>query len=220
MRAINPAVYAALQADRLVARDFLWIEARRRDAPNITVGQGFWSDVMTVSAEVREPTNNSVVTRNFVGSGTLIQISAIAAVSNITVQTVTITMSQLDPAVKTAAMVYDLKQARVEIYRGLYNPDTGQLVDAAVCRFYGFVDGAPIERGPENEDGKIELTCVSHTQELTRSNPATRSDEDQKTRSASDNFYADAATVGERRIFWGKVNDKTTTTRGGNVVTR
>lgn len=212
MRAINPSVYAALQQNRLVARDFLWIEGRRRDNPAVKVGQGFWSDVMTITAEVREPINNSVVTRTFVGSGGMIGISAIAAVSNITVQTATVTMSHIDPAVKNAVMVYDLKQATVEIYRGLFDPDSGALVNAAVCRFFGFVDGAPVTRGPENSEGHIELTCVSHTQELTRSNPDTRSDESQKKRLATDNFYQDTATVGERRIFWGRVDEKA----GGN----
>jgi hypothetical protein len=52
------------------------------------------------------------------------------------------------------------------------------------------------------------LTCVSHTQEMTRSNPDTRSDASQRLRSGTDNFYADCASVGEWEIFWGKKGGK------------
>ena len=44
---------------------------------------------------------------------------------------------------------------------------------------------------------------------MTRSNPDTRADVSQKLRSATDNFFADAAVAGEWEIYWGKKNGKT-----------
>lgn len=214
MRSLNPSVYAALQERRLVARDFIIIRARDRSNPLLKIEQGFWSDVQNITAEIRDPQTNSVVTKTFVGSGTMISVSAIPAVSNLTVQTVTVIMSQLDPAVRTAAYVYDLKQGDIEIYRGIFNPDSYQLVDAAICRFFGFINDCDIQTPAENDEGSIVLTCTSHTQEITRSNPATRSDEDQRKRLASDDFFVDAAVIGERKVFWGKENDTLKTAAG------
>ncbi|RJG46496.1 hypothetical protein [Mesorhizobium sp. DCY119] len=207
MRNISAANLAALQARALVARDFLWITARDRDT-GATFPYGFWSDVGDVSAPVLNPNTGLSVTRNFEGSGTLIQISDIPLVSNLTIQNVTIQMSQLDPAVENIVRGYDLKQAGVEIYRGLLSLETRQIVAPAFCRFVGFVDTVEITTPKENDVGSIVLTCASHTQEMTRGNPDTRSNDSQKIRSATDNFFADVTVVGEQEHFWGRQKGK------------
>jgi len=202
MRAISAANQAALAARVLVARDFLWIVARNRTtgAPETV---GFWSDVGNVSSEVISPDSGQVETRAFYGSGTLIAASDIPLVVGLTVQTVTIDLSQLDELVAQAVRLYDLRQAKVEIYRGLFNPDTRQMVGPAECRFAGFVDGAPIDTPEEGGVGSVKLECRSHTQEMVRSNPDTRSDASQRLRQADDNFYQDTATVSEWELWWG-----------------
>jgi len=202
MRQLSPENQAALAERRLVARDFLWIKARTFDT-GAPFSYGFWSGVGDISAPVLDPDTGSPVVRNFEGSGTLIQASDIPLVSNISVRNATITLSQIDEAVASVVRGYDLKQAGVEIYRGLFSPETRNIVDAAFCRFVGFVDDVGITTPSEGEAGGIVLTCASHTQEMTRSNPDTRSDESQKRRSAGDNFYQDTTTVGEWEFFWG-----------------
>lgn len=206
-RYISSANQAALQARALVARDFLWIVARDRST-GLPQAVGFWSDVGNVSASVVDPDSGNAETRSFYGSGGLIQISDIPLVANITVQTVTITMSQIDDLVEQAVRLYDCKQARVEIFRGLFNPSTRQMVAAAECRFVGFVDVIEILTPVENAEGAVTLTCTSSTQEMTRSNPDTRSHESQRVRSATDTFFADASVVGEWEHFWGKASGK------------
>ncbi len=47
------------------------------------------------------------------------------------------------------------------------------------------------------------MVCASHTQEMTRSNPSTRSHATQLLRDPNDSFYLDAATVQEWEFFWG-----------------
>ena len=204
MRSLSSENFAALQARRLVARDFLWIVARDPDT-GAPVPDGMWSDVGNVSAAVIHPDTGLPVTRDWYGSGTLVQISDIPAVANLSVQAVTIRMSQVADHVQTLVRQYDCKQARVEIYRGLFNPDTRQMVAPAQCRFVGFVDEIEINTPSENEEGSVEMRCVSHTQEMTRSNTETRSHESQKLRDDTDTFFVDASTAGEFEIFWGSV---------------
>ena len=207
MRAISEENYAALQARQLVARDFIWFKARTFDT-GAQVDHGFWSDIGNVAATVINPETGAEVTRTFEGAGSLIAISDIPLVSNVTVRSVTVTLSQIDEGVANLVRGYDLKQARVEIFRGLFSPETRKIVGPAFPRFVGFVDDSMITTPAENEDGSIVLTCVSHTQEMTRSNPDTRSNGSQKLRSASDNFFQDATTVGEWELFWGQTSGK------------
>lgn len=207
MRAISTENQLALNQRVLVARDFLWIVARNREtgAPETV---GFWSDVENATLLVLDPDTLLPVYRNYYAAGGLIEINEIPAVSVIQVQDIEIKMSQLDELVQQAVRLYDVKQARVEIHRGLFDPDTRNLVAPALVRFVGVVNNLRITTASENSDGGVYLSCVSHTQELTRANPATRSHEDQKTRNASDFFFQDTAVVGDWELDWGAVNGK------------
>lgn len=210
MRNLSAENYAALQARELVARDFLWLVARNRST-GASFSYGFWSDVGDVSAPMLNPNTGLSETRNFEGSGTLIQISDIPLVANLTVQTITVSVNQIDPAVENIVRGYDLKQARVEVYRGLFSPVSRQLVAPAINRFIGYVDQVEINTPKEGEEGGITLTCASHSHEFTRYNPSTRSHEDQKLRDPDDDFFVDASTVGSWEHFWGQKSGKVST---------
>lgn len=209
-RYISAANQAALSARQLVARDFLWIVAKDR-ATGAPVTDGMWSDVGDVPASVIDPDSGLEVTRNWYGSGTLVQISDIPLVSNLSVQNVTIQMSQVSEHVEQLVRQYDCKQGRVEIYRGLFDPESRQLVAPAECRFVGFVDEIEIKTPSENEEGSVTLTCASHTQEMTRANTETRSQATQAMRDPNDTFFKDADTVDSWEIFWGSEKGKVPT---------
>ncbi|QMV02568.1 hypothetical protein GHV40_14245 [Devosia sp. D6-9] len=213
-RSLSAETLAALAARSLVPRDFLWIVARTRDT-GAPVAVGFWSDLQNVTAQVIDPDTDLAVTRTFYGAGGLISISDIPLVSVLTVQNVTIAMSQLNEMVEEAYRLYDIKQARVEIHRGLFDPDSRALVAPAFCRWVGFVDTIQIKLPSENEDGGVTLNCVSHTQEMVRSNPDTRSHESQKLRDPSDDFFIDANVVGEWDHDWGQISGKVETKPSG-----
>lgn len=206
MRAISLDNQNALAQRALVYRDFVWIVARERDTGD-PVSVGFWSDLENVSGVfVLNPDTGLPVARSYYGAGGLIEIDGIPAVSTIEVQDVNIRMSQLDEMVLQAVRLYDTKQARVEIHRGLFDPISRDLVAPAVVRFVGFVNQTPIVTPAEGGDGGVTLVCVSHTQELMRSNPATRSHEDQKiNRSTTDNFFVDASVAFQWEFDWGAV---------------
>lgn len=207
MRNISADNLAALDARQLVPRDFLWIKARTMDTGAPHEG-GFWSDVGNVAAEILDPNTGMAVTRNFEGSSTLISIDAIPLVANLSVQQVSIELSQIDASVELIVRGYDLRQAGVEIYRGLLSPQSRLLVAPALCRFVGFVDEVEIVTPQEGQPGAVKLSCVSHTQEMTRANADTRSDASQRRRSSTDNFFQDVTTIGEVEFFWGRHSGK------------
>lgn len=202
-RALSAEVQTALQQNKLVARDFLWIIARdRTDGSPVTAG--LWSDIGTITAAVIDPLTGGSQSRDWIGAGTLISISDIPLVQGITVQQITVTMSQVNDYVNDYVRTYDCKQAQVQVFRGLFDPDTRELVAPATPRFSGFVDSGPITTPAEGNEGSITFTCTSNTQELTRANSDTSSDASQRLRSSTDNFFQDVAVVGEWQFFWGR----------------
>lgn len=210
MRSLTSGVLAALEARALVARDFIWIIARDRSSPPAEVTDGYWSGLGNITADVIDPETGSTASRSFDGAGGLISVSDIPMVSNVSVQNVTVSMSQVADAVNDLIRTYDCKQAKIQIFRGLFDPETRDLVDAAQPRFVGFIDRIEVNTPAEGGDGSVVMTCASHTQEMTRSNSDTRSDAQQKLRDATDDFLSDAATIGEWELAWGRAAGKLT----------
>jgi hypothetical protein len=213
MKQYSGNTVAALAARRLMPRDFVWIVARDR-ATGLPVSVGFWSDLANVSALMIDPETRLPVLRDFYGAGSLIKVSDIPSIVGVSVESVTVTMSQLHDQVEEAIRLYDCKQARIEVHTGLLDPDSRKLVDPAEPIFVGFIDEIEIRTPSENEDGAAVLTCTSGTQELLRSNPATRSHADQQVRTPGDEFFLDAAVCGDWDHYWGAVGqNKVTTTK-------
>jgi len=201
-RTVSAEVYEALQQRTVVARDFIWFVVK--DDNGDSVFDGYWSDVGNISAQVIDPDTGGPVTRSFFGSGTLIEADDIPMVSNLTVQTVDIRLSQCADRVNDLVRTYHCKQGRVEIFRGHYDVETHALVSPATPRFVGFIDDIQILTPAEGGDGSVTISCTSHTQEMTRSNPDTRSDASQQLRAPGDDFLVDVGVVGEWNLFWGK----------------
>lgn len=201
MRQLTNPAKAALDQRAVTIRDFLWLEPRDRSTGDV-IQYGMWSDIGTVAANVISPRTGLIESRTFEGGGGLAQISQIPMTSNLTVQTVSITLSQISNA-NDLIRTYDAKQARVEIFRGLFAPATLVQLAPAFPRFVGYVDGIEINTPAEGGDGSIDLTCVSHSQEMSRYNPATRSDAYQRRRAPGDTFSQHAASVGTWELRWG-----------------
>jgi hypothetical protein len=207
MRSDSEENVAASQDRRLLARDFIWFQVKDRTSGD-PVFDGYWSDVGTITAPVIDPNTGGSTERTWFGAGGLISISPITLVSNLTVQNVTVTLSQVADRVNDLVRSYECKQGRVEIFRGRFDPDTRLLVAPARSRFVGFIDDIQIRTPEEGGDGAVTLTCTSHTQELTRTNSETRSHASQLARTAPlyDDFYVDTTVVGGWQFFWGRTN--------------
>lgn len=215
-RSISAENYAALQSRNLVARDFVWFIVRDR-ITGTPVTDGYWSDFGSKIASVIDPETGSTVSRTWFGVGGLISVSDVPLVSTLSVQQVTIELSQVSDRINDLVRTYDCKLGTVQIFRGLFDPLTRELVGPAFPRFVGFLDEAPINTPKEGGIGNVTLTCTSHTQEMTRANSDTRSDVSQKLRSGTDNFFQDAAVVGTWQLFWGLTNGSIVT-NGDKVV--
>lgn len=203
MRVIPVSTQALLEAQTLVVRDFMRITARVRDT-GAPITEGFWSDLGDVSAQVIDADTGLATSYDFKGVGALIAIDPIPMVSNLTVQEVGVQFSQLDDRINELMRVYDIRQAKVEIYRGEFDPASMRMVEPATSRFVGFIDGAPVETPSEGNEGSISIKCVSSAQELTRGNPDMRSHESQQARAPGDDFYEDVTACGDLVIFWGR----------------
>lgn len=197
----------ALAARRIDARDFVSIFAKSRIDGSI-VAEHWWSDVGNVTAPVVDPTTGASQNRNFVGAYSLVSIDAIPRAHNISVQSIGITLSQVSPSVNRIFREYNVKLARVEIFRGLYSPGTREFVAPAFARFVGYVNEVEVTYPEENSDGHVKFSCVSDTAELTRASTETRSHESQLRRWPGDHFYVDTTTIGEREFFWGRKSGK------------
>ena len=202
-RTLSSPNYTALLAHQLVARDFIWFVVRSR-IDQSPVYDGYWSGVGDITADIIDPETGGTTTRSWFGAGGLISIDDIPLLSTLTVQTVSIKLSQASDRVNDLLRTYDCKQGQVQVFRGLYNVDTRVMVAPAFPRFVGYIDEAPIKTPSENQLGDVTLTCTAHSQELTRANSETRSDANQKLRSATDNFFQDVAVVGGWQHFWGR----------------
>ncbi|WP_315742847.1 MULTISPECIES: hypothetical protein [unclassified Bradyrhizobium] len=202
-RGVSSANYTALQNRVVVPRDFVWFVVRDR-VTGAPVTDGYWSDVGTTTVDVIDPDTGSVVSRTFASGAGLVKFAAIPLVSNLTVQTTTVTLSQVSDRVNDLVRGYECKQGKIQIFRGLLDPVSRVLVAPAFPRFAGTIDAAPIKTPPEGEIGDVTITCTGNTQELMRSNPDTRSDASQRLRDPNDAFYRDVATVTDWQIYWGK----------------
>lgn len=214
-RLSTPQNDAAMRGQQ-VARDFVRFVVRDRNT-GAPVEDAYWSDVYPITAYVIDPDTGGVLARNFAAGRGLISISDIKLVSTLTVQTVQIRLSQVSDRINTLLRFYDCKQGRAEIFRGRFDPDSRVMVGPALPRFVGTIDQAPVTTPKENESGDVTLTCTGNTQELTRSNPDTRSDASQRLRSATDEFYADVVVVSTWDQFWGKAGGPVRTTQGGGL---
>lgn len=203
MRDLLPANQAALVGRVVMPREFLQIEVRDRET-GAAVYERMWSDRGPISAQVRNIDTGGTDTWAFAGAAGLVQIGDIPMVANLEVQEIEITMAAYGVDVDRLLRTYDPNHAPVTIWRGYLNVESRLMVAPAEPIFFGFIDGIDLPTGAEGSEAFAKLTCVSHTQELTRSNPETRSDASQRRRHPDDAFFEGVNALKDRTFFWGQ----------------
>lgn len=194
VRSLDAATQTAVRAhSRLVIRDLVTIITNADTF-------GFWSEPETVAIAVVSGETGSPVTRTFVGDGAILRIDPVPLAMGLEVRTVQVVLSQIHAGVQDMVRGHDIRLADVEIHRAYLDPDTMLPVANPRVRHMGKVNGAPIDTPAAGAEGSITLKIVSHTRELTRTNPAKRSYSQQLLRS-SDDFrrYAGVAIP----VWWG-----------------
>lgn len=197
----------AIALRNIAPRDFLEIKVRDRGT-NAIVSERLWSGDFDVTASVYDPDTASISSLAWQGAGGLIAIDAIPRVASLVVQEINIVMESFGADVDRIFRLYDPQRAEVRIWRGYLNTATRVMSAAAEPRFFGFIDEINWPRAAYGDEAQLTIVCKSHSIEGTRMNPATRSHESQLTRNATDNFFADAAKIGDRTFYWGKRRPK------------
>jgi hypothetical protein len=186
----------------LVIRDFVTIRAKDRTTGDIEE-LCLWNGFVPITAPVTKPSDGSSDSRVFQAAGTLLSVQSIPAGMQTEVRTIRVRLSKLSPVALNIIRTYDAKMAPIEIHRGLFDTESHQLVDPALCRFDGYINNAPIKTPKAGSEGYIEVECVSRSRILTRTSGMLFSMETLKRRS-SDLFGKYLDVSGAWRIWWGQ----------------
>lgn len=191
----------------VIPRSFVWITAKNRDT-GAAETVGFWNGLDSVDVSVIDGVSGLPVTRTYHAAGSLLAVGNITRTPELEVRTLRVGLSQISEAVQLVVRGYDVRHAPIEIHEGYLDLDSQQLVGDAIVDFVGWVNGAPIDTPAVNQNGGIQLDCVSHSRMLTRTNPAKKSHEAQKLRSG-DKFRQYNTVAGQWQYWWGEREGET-----------
>jgi len=204
VRVLDVATQVAVRdRSRVIPRNFVLVWGRPLNGGD-RVPFGFTDFGEDVSVNVVDGETGAVVNHTFYGDNSpILSMDPIPLKIGLEVDTTQVVLSQIQPAVQLMARGYDIRNAPVQIHRGYLNPDSMLLVANPRCRRLGQVNGAPIQTPAAGGEGSITLKVVSHTRELTRTNTAKRSDEQQRLRDG-DRFYRFVGTADQWELWWGE----------------
>jgi hypothetical protein len=210
MRDADPAFLTALanaKTKSTVTPRFIYFKAKSRDETPAPYNVGFWNGDYTVNVpSIIDGETGELVSRVYVGVGITLRIPGIPRVSDLTVQTISVVMSQISPLSQALVRTNDIRLAKIDIHEGII--ENGVLVSRPELTFLGEVDGEAIETPAAGGEGSLTIQVVSDAiRSLTIINPARRSQAFQRRRSG-DNFGKFSSRVRNIKVQWGE----TTTT--------
>ncbi|HEY8948445.1 MAG TPA: hypothetical protein VIM56_06135 [Rhizomicrobium sp.] len=204
---VDPAIVTALGKRELYARFLVSVVAKDFDSGEEVAGR-FWNDVSVSEIAYIDGDTRETTTGDFTGLGDALKVDDILLTSTIEVRTLNITLDGVNDQVRDLIRGYDLRNAPVQVHLAVFDPNTHDLVAAAIPVFMGFVDGNPIEapavplEGGAAE-GSVTWSCVSHSRELTRASAEKASDASQRLRNPDDAFFQDVDVIADWEIQWG-----------------
>ncbi|MBP0439429.1 hypothetical protein [Tianweitania sediminis] len=206
MKSISSAFLSALIAARdtgVAPRFFVWFEGKNRASGSLET-LGLWSGDYDVTVNVTSGVTGQPVARPYLGAGALLAISPIRQVSDLTIQTVTVDLSQIAPAAQEIVRGYDVRLGKIEIHEITLDPSSRQPVGTPELVFMGEIDGAPITTPAAGGEGSIKIHAASDAiSMLTRKNYQKSSYEAQKRR-GGDEWGKYGAVVANWTIPWGQ----------------
>ena len=137
------------------------------------------------------------------GIGTLGEVITVAANSDLSIQPLTIILSGINDEVANLIRGDVVGQEPIRLYIGIFDPDTQQIIGPLVKMFQGFVDDVQIVTPKTGEVSQITITCESVSRELTIQSTDTRSNESQKDRQGSDQFFKYTHAARLKPIYFG-----------------
>lgn len=210
----------ALASGGIVVRDLLTVQGKTFGGSAATFC--YWTGEDNVAINVVPAGAVTPVSRSFVGGGTLLNVPQIVDAIGLEARSITFGLDHIsDAAGSPLDMVYgnNVRVARVELHRALFDPATWNLVSSPVLVFAGRVDGAAVEDAVADGEGGLSLEAQSSAIDLTRTSQAMESDEHLKLRSG-DRLRRYGDTAGQIDRWWGMVkgsaeNTTATANNGG-----
>lgn len=198
---------AALESGQIVVRDILTVKGK-------TLGGSvaefvYWTGEDNIAVNVVPAGETTPVSRNAVGGATLLGVPAIVDAIGLEARSVAFGLDHISSAAGSPMdMVYgnNVRVARVELHRALFDPATWNLVSTPHILFAGRVDGAAVDDAAAGGEGGLSLEAISSAIDLTRTNPAMESDEQQRRRDG-DRFRRFGDTAGQVSTWWGQAKD-------------
>ena len=196
------ALLSAAREGGIVPRTMIYITAKDRETGTFSPF-GLWTGDDDITVEVISGATGLPETRTYFGMGKTLIVPSIPLVADLTIQAITVEMSQLSAVTQEIVRGYDVRLAPVDMHQCLYDPTTRLPVEPELV-FIGEVDGSSTETPAAGGEGSITLEIVSSAiRALTRTNPRKRSHEAQKRRDG-DEFGRYSNSVASWEVLWGE----------------
>ena len=134
--------------------------------------------------------------QTYLGAGSLLSISGLEEVSDLSAKSATLTLSGVPPEIVSLALQEPYQRRKCRILFGLTN-DTN-----ALELFSGVMSQMDIEDTAET--AVISLTVESKLVELEKSRPRRYTHESQQARFPGDTFFSYVADLQDRQVVWGR----------------
>ena len=195
---------AALESGAIVVRELLTVKGKTLGGSAAEFNYSTIEDNTAINVVPAGET--TPVSRNYVGGGTLLDVPAIVDAIGVEARSITFGLDHISQAAGSPMdMVYgaNVRVARVEMHRAFFDPATWNLVSTPTLMFSGRVDGAAVDDAAAGGEGGLSLEAIGSAIDLTKTNPAMESDEQQKRRDG-DRFrrWGDSAATVE--TWWGQ----------------
>ncbi|WP_449395593.1 hypothetical protein [Devosia riboflavina] len=193
----------ALASGQIVVREFLTVFGKTMGGSASTFA--YWTGEDNVATNVVPVGGGTPVSRNFVGGGTLLEVPTIVDAIGVEARSFTLGLDHISQVAGSPLdMVFgnNVRVAKVEMHRGLFDPSTWNLVSTPHLIFAGRVDGASVDDAASGGEGGLSLEVINSAIDLTKTNPAMESDEQQKLRGDRFRRWGDSAATVE--TWWGQ----------------
>lgn len=197
MRDVGTNILAQLnQRTGITVRNLFWITAKNRST-GAAETMGIWNGPDTQNFTI------SGDSRTYVGGGGFMNFDDLKQETGLLIHRLKAVCSPVAPEMDEVIRTYDAKFARVEVHLAFFSPGTETMLDAPERVFKGWIDTIDHKTPRKNESGAITINMVGNSRILTRRAADKRSDQSQKLRSASDDFFKYVSMTGNIKTPWG-----------------
>lgn len=193
---------AVAQDTGIIPRQFIYVKNVKPFGGGAAQSFGLWTGDDDATFTVIDGETGLPVDRDYFGAVNMV-IDHIPRVSDLTIQSIEIQVSQIATVTELLVRGYDVRLARIEIHEMALDPASRLPISNPEVVFLGQIDSAPIETPSVGDDGVITFSINSDAMSmLSRVNPRKSSYQSQKRR-LDDRWGKYAGTVKNWPIKWG-----------------